>query len=707
MNRARRDPFGSAQGKREDPSSSAGRGQRLRGVTDDILLVFPPLWVRPLHPYCSLPYLAGYVKAHGAFVQQLDLNVEYHHHYLRPEPLARICRELRALATDGPGAMHWADSAMVRVPRQDQILEAIAVLTGRTEGFFHLPTYRWAWEVVDGAVAQLDTYHRSGFAWARGETQSAAARRAWEDLRAFVTEALASRGGEPRIIGLSLVASTQVDHGAAVAAVARELFPRAQIVGGGAQVTCATPYLEDYLPRFSSLDWLVAYDGEEALVAIWRGADLQDIPNAIALKNGVPQRSPVTRPVDITGTPPPSYEELPLDKYLSPARVLYLQGSRGCYWARCVFCPIHRLSLRYQARSGQRVAEDMAYLQRLHEVRRFYFVDEVLSPGFLRQLASGISDLGIDVEWTGEARFEPRLDQDLLRELRGAGCRKLFFGLESGSPGVLNKMQKGISLETASRVVRACFLEDVAVGLFCIIAFPGESREDLMATVGFILGRRPILDRPGVSIDFTPFRLFRPARIAETPEQYGIRILRSATEAHPGLLLHFTEDHGPSEEDKRQIKAAVDRTLEDSFRYLLALHEPDDLVYLSELAGRSYPRLVTRKEFVAQPERLRRAPYPHARSSFHVEAAVRRDGEVRVPDTFTGCLEPATEEEVAVLPECTGDRDLTALVLRMAEKWNVPRQAAGIRCVEVLKRTMAFGRVFLLARAEQEICAGE
>ncbi len=676
-------------------------------MTDDILLVFPPLWVRPLHPYCSLPYLAGYMKARGASVGQLDLNLRYHHHYLRPEPLARIHRELREWAEEGEGAVPWARSAMLHVSRQDHIEEAVSVLTGRTDGFFHLPTYRWAWEVVDGAVAQVDTYHRSGFAWARGDSRCAPARRAWEDLRAFVAATLSSGSKQPGIIGISLVASTQVDHGAVVAAVAREVFPDARVVAGGAQVTCTEPYIEDYLSRFSGLDWLVVHDGEEALEAIWRGEELGNVPNAVALENGRPRRSPVRRPVDITTTPPPSYEELPLDMYLSPSRVLYLQGSRGCYWARCAFCPIHRLSLRYQARPGRRVAQDMAHLQRLHGVRRFYFVDEVLSPAFLRQLGSGITELGVDVEWMGEARFEPSLDRELLRDVRAAGCRKLFFGLESGSPVVLERMRKGISLESASRVIQACFLEDVAVGLFCIIAFPGERREDLMATVGFILDRRPILDRPGLSVDFTPFRLFRPAHVAETPQQFGIRILHEGIGAQPGLLLRFIEDGGPSEDDKGQIKAAVDRTLADYFRYLVTLHEPDDLVYLSALAGASYPRLVTRKEFPAQARSSPESAYLHARSSFHVEAAVSCDRKIRVPDTYTGRLEPAAEDEVELLGECTGGLDLDALVARMAAKWNVPEATAKSRCFEMLKRTMAFGRVFLLARPEQEISVGE
>ncbi len=675
-------------------------------MSDDVLLIFPPLWLRPLHPYCSLPYLSGFLQARGIGVSQLDLNLVYHRHYLREETLERIRSELLKLADQEPGARALRQTAMLHVPREKDIQEAVSILTGKLEGFLDLPTYRKAWEVVDGAIAQVNAYHRVGLAWANGDLTSSRARGAWEDLRAFFADELASRPSPAGVLGISLVASTQVSHGREIAAIARELFPDVRVVMGGAQVTCAAPYLEECLPWFRGADWLVTHDGEEALEAICRGEDLAHTPNSIALVNGCPHRSPITRPMDIGSTPPPSYKELPLGDYLSPTRVLYIQGSRGCYWAKCTFCPIHRLSLQYQARPGRMVARDMAELQRSHGVDHFYFVDEVLSPAFLRQLGAAIKDLRLTVHWTGEARLEKRLERGLLRELRSAGCCKLFFGLESGSARVLQRMNKGIDLKTASRVVRECFLEDIAVGLFCIIAFPGESRTDLMATVGLILDHRPVLDRPGLSIDFTPFRLFRPARIAESPRAFGITIAPPDPAQGPGLLLQFSEEGGPSEDDKRQIKAAVDRTMADQFRYLVMLHEPDDLVYLCALHAGRYPRLVTRRDLSAHPLPPAETACLHVRSSFHWEVPVRRHGELLVPDTYTGRLEPATEQELELLRECAAEHRTEAIVPRMAAKWGISEEAGRSKVGEVLKHTMAFGRAFLLACADRGGRAG-
>jgi hypothetical protein len=615
------------------------------------------------------------------------------------------------LADGAAGAIPWAGSPIPRIERHEEIEEAVGVLTGRRDGFLDLPRYRWAWEVVDGAVGQVDAYHRAGLAWASGEMRLDCCRGGWEDLQEFYRRSLGGRAPSPRVVGVSLVASTQVPHGMAIARIASELYPSAQVVLGGAQVTCRVPYLEDYAHLFDGAHWLVAYDGEEALEAICQGGEPGHIANAYFMAAGTIRPPPEACPVDIASTPPPSYEDLPLSDYLSPHRVLYLQGSRGCYWARCTFCPIHRLSLRYQARPGARVAADMVQLGRLHDVRRFYFVDEVLSPRFLGELAGAIDDEGLDVEWEGEARLEPTLDRDLVRRVRKAGCRKLFFGLESGSPRVLDRMQKGVDLRTASQVLEACFLEDIAVGLFCILSFPGERRDDLTATLGFILQRAKLLDRPGLSVDFTAFRLFRPARVAEDPARFGIEILSEDSRSRGGLLLPFREPGGPSEAEKAQMKAAVDRTLTDGFQYLLPLHEPDDLVYLGMLGGECYPRLVRRRDLSTAESHRWDSVRAYPRPSFHWEMATAGQGDyVLVPDTYTGRLEPATREEVELLQSLDGTIGLESSVATFAAQSDIPPKNAKTGFLRALKRTMAYGRAYLLEepdRAPGAPCTGD
>jgi anaerobic magnesium-protoporphyrin IX monomethyl ester cyclase len=79
-------------------------------------------------------------------------------------------------------------------------------------------------------------------------------------------------------------------------------------------------------------------------------------------------------PEDINSLPTPDFDGLPLDKYLSPVRVLPLQSSRGCYWGRCAFCT-HSLGYgkRYQPRQPAKVAADIRQLKERYGVRYFAF----------------------------------------------------------------------------------------------------------------------------------------------------------------------------------------------------------------------------------------------------------------------------------------------------------------------------------------------
>lgn len=92
----------------------------------------------------------------------------------------------------------------------------------------------------------------------------------------------------------------------------------------------------------------------------------------------------------------------------------------------------------------------------------------------------------LSVTWSCETRVNS-VDLDLLRNLRAAGCRKVSFGVESGSPRILEKIKKGISVqevEVAFRSSRKAGL--LRTGFFQIGSHPDEEREDVRLTLQLI-----------------------------------------------------------------------------------------------------------------------------------------------------------------------------------------------------------------------------
>lgn len=78
------------------------------------------------------------------------------------------------------------------------------------------------------------------------------------------------------------------------------------------------------------------------------------------------------------------------------------------------------------------------------------------------------------------------MDEELLNALKAAGADTIAFGLESGSPEVLKKTKKGISLEKVEQNIAYAQQIGLATELFTIFGLPGETVDDARATINFV-----------------------------------------------------------------------------------------------------------------------------------------------------------------------------------------------------------------------------
>jgi hypothetical protein len=92
--------------------------------------------------------------------------------------------------------------------------------------------------------------------------------------------------------------------------------------------------------------------------------------------------------------------------------------------------------------------------------------------------------------------LESRVDvlaPDLIPALSEAGVKHIYWGLESASAGTLMRMNKVRShaeadryVERALAVLKACFQNEITAQVGIMLGFPGDTQEDLEATLQFV-----------------------------------------------------------------------------------------------------------------------------------------------------------------------------------------------------------------------------
>lgn len=179
---------------------------------------------------------------------------------------------------------------------------------------------------------------------------------------------------------------------------------------------------------------------------------------------------------------------------------LNLASSRGCPY-RCNWCakPIH--GNHYHAHSPRRAAREMLELKNRFHPDHIWFADDIfaLSPRWTHEFAHEVDRAGARTAFKMQSRCD-LMTRDTVADLRRAGCEEIWMGAESGSQRVLDAMDKGIRVEEiyAAREnlrvngIRACF--------FLQFGYPGETWEDIEATLQMLRDTAP--DDVGVSVSY-------------------------------------------------------------------------------------------------------------------------------------------------------------------------------------------------------------
>lgn len=354
---------------------------------------------------------------------------------------------------------------------------------------------------------------------------------------------------------MSVVQEDQLLAALTIGGLVKRLLPGTLVVLGGPLVASLAVWWGGSLPLAPFVDMIVVGAGEEALEGLVAGKPPSGIPNVV-----IGDRWPKKLwQGSVRVGPTPDYDGLRLGEYLSPEVVYSVIATRGCYWNRCAFCNLTAHGPVYEYRGSVRLAADMERLGARYGARFFDLAGEVVPLRSLVGLSREVAKRELDARWHSQSRLDGPLGRRGARQLYAGGCRRLKFGLESGCGRVLRLMDKGISPDQARRVLRACASERLALTIFVLLGFPGESSEEAWETAEFLLSDDGIMGSEGLYLSVSSFALERNARVAASPGRYGVEIAGYRGDASVSMDHRTREGMGEGE------VAAVRRAMGKAF----------------------------------------------------------------------------------------------------------------------------------------------
>ena len=230
------------------------------------------------------------------------------------------------------------------------------------------------------------------------------------------------------------------------------------------------------------------------LLAAWReGNDLSEV-RGIAFRDGEKERRVVRtggrelmREVDLL--PSPARDAIRLENYLSAwkerhgTNAVSINTMRGCPYT-CRWCSRAVYGNSYRRRSPSVVVDEMIGIRERYAPDTLWFVDDVftISPKWMRAFAEEVTRRDAIIPYECISRAD-RMNEEMVDLLVRSGCYRIWIGAESGSQNVLDAMDRRVTVERVREMIGLSKRRGLQTGTFIMVGYPGETEEDIVATI--------------------------------------------------------------------------------------------------------------------------------------------------------------------------------------------------------------------------------
>jgi radical SAM superfamily enzyme YgiQ (UPF0313 family) len=403
---------------------------------------------------------------------------------------------------------------------------------------------------------------------------------------------------DPDMVGFSTFGSSG-RTAAKTSGKLKEKNPNLTVVFGNQYATFNS---ERILGKYDSVDIVVRGEGERTIVELAKCLDrkgkLKKV-NGIAFRREGRVVSTPDRPLirDLDSLPFPNRSLIDTEYHcvigganVAPKKFTSIVSSRGCVY-QCRFCTCTQFARnRWRPRSVQSTLEELQFLSN-EGYRQFIFVDDSFTANQRRviKLCRKMRDQKIDMEWICEGRVD-NCSFEMLREMAKAGCRILYFGIESANQRILDYFNKGTNPKQSEAAVRKARKAgiDVIIGSF-IVGAPDETRAEIKNTVEF--AKRIPIDLPqfnilGIYPGTALWEEFEAKGLVKNEEHWetGISVADICSSAVPTDEIKKLIHQGFYDFVRRPsfISKQIARTMKSSYRMGVVIHNLSEIGEIRE-----------------------------------------------------------------------------------------------------------------------------
>jgi len=328
----------------------------------------------------------------------------------------------------------------------------------------------------------------------------------------------------PEFVGLTATTSAFMDA-IRIAKKVKGRFPDVKILLGGAHISALR---QEVMAKFPIIDFGVVGEGENTLLKLmeWEGEGPYDISGLLYRWDGQVVFTGFLKKeelIELDDLPYPAYDKLkgypqayklPIFNYPKAPNTTVV-SSRGCPYT-CSYCDRTVFKQSYRFNTPEYTINYVRHLRDKYGIRHINFYDDLftLHKKRVRKFCELMKEANLGVTFNIAARAE-HLDEEMLQQLKSAGCWMISLGIETGDPQLLEMHRSNSDLDTIREKVKLIRKAGIRVkGLF-ILGLPGETEESIDRTFDYALGL-PIND-----LNLTKFTPFPGSPVYATVRDFG------------------------------------------------------------------------------------------------------------------------------------------------------------------------------------------